>query len=379
MPLLKPTIQLNPTSLTFNAVQGGSNPSSQDVTVKNIGPLGSTLNWSATDNAAWVSESPTSGSLGSGASENTTVSVNITGLTAGTYYATITVSDPNATNDPQTVSVTLVITAPKPTIGLSPTSLTFNAVQGGSNPSSQIVTVTNIGPAGSTLNWTATDDADWLSESPTGGSLASGASEPMTVSVNITGLTAGTYYATITVSDPNATNDPQTVSVTLVVTAPVSENVKLHPDNVLDNTSCSLYLLTALERGKLENSDNSRYTNKYYWGYSFDNSKYIEFRFPDIPAGATVNSVVLKFEWQRTWEVDNARLRIWDGSTWVIRYLTPLPNAGTDRTENIDLKDLYGINTAAKVNGLKIQFQATDGSGAGTSIDWVEVQVNYTP
>lgn len=42
----------------------------------------------------------------------------------------------------------------------------------------------------------------------------------MTVSVNITGLTPGTYGATITVSDPNATNSPQRVRVTLVVRGP---------------------------------------------------------------------------------------------------------------------------------------------------------------
>jgi len=121
--------------------------------------------------------------------------------------------------------VKLVVTPPtKPTIGLSPTSLTFNAVEGGANPPSQTVTVTNTGPAGSTLNWSATDDATWLSESPTSGSLASGASEPMTVSVNITGLVAGTYYATITVSDPNATNNPQTVNVTLVVEPAAGNN-----------------------------------------------------------------------------------------------------------------------------------------------------------
>jgi len=112
----------------------------------------------------------------------------------------------------------LVVTPPQqPTIGLSPTSLTFNAVQGGTNPPSQTVTVSNTGPAGSTLNWSAMDNATWLSESPTSGSLASGNSQPMTVSVDITGLVAGTYNATITVSDPNATNNPQTVSVTLVV------------------------------------------------------------------------------------------------------------------------------------------------------------------
>lgn len=261
---------------------------------------------------------------------------------------------------------------PRPTIGLTPTSLTFNAV--GTNPPSQTVTVANIGAPGSWLNWSATDNAAWLSESPTSGHLASGASEPMTVSVDITGLAAGTYYATITVSDPNATNNPQTVSVTLVV--PVTVN--LHPDNALDTTD-SPYYLKPSDLAKLATSDNDRYESKHDWKNNFDNNEYIEFSFPDIPTGATVDSVVLKFEWQRAGTVDNARLVIWDGSAWRAPYYLSLPAANTDNTVTIDLKAEYGIDTAAEVNALKVRFQATDGGGAKTKHDWVEVQVTYTP
>jgi parallel beta-helix repeat protein len=114
------------------------------------------------------------------------------------------------------VKLTVAVST-KPTIELSPTSLAFNAVQGGTNPLPQTVTVTNTGSVLSTLNWGATDNASWLSESPTSGSLAGAESEPMTVSADITGLAAGTYNATITVSDPNATNSPRTVGVELII------------------------------------------------------------------------------------------------------------------------------------------------------------------
>jgi len=56
-----------------------------------------------TDDAAWLTCSPTSG-IGNGV---VTVSVDPTGLSAGTYTATITVSSTTATNSPQTVNVTL--------------------------------------------------------------------------------------------------------------------------------------------------------------------------------------------------------------------------------------------------------------------------------
>ena len=41
-----------------------------------------------------------------------------------------------------------------------------------------------------------------------------------TVTYSTTGLTTGNYSATITVSDPNATDNPQTISVSLSVLTP---------------------------------------------------------------------------------------------------------------------------------------------------------------
>ncbi len=209
-----PFIQLNPTSLTFNAAPGGPNPSPQDVTVTNGG--GGTLNWSATDNVPWLGETPSGGSLGPSASQTMSVAVDVTGLTAGTYNGTITVTAPGAVNTPQTIPVTLNVTS-VPEIQLTPNTLTFNAPFGGPNPPSQNVQVANVG-GGSMMPWTATDNAPWLSESPTSGG-GPGPDVLMLVSVDVTGLLAGTHTATITVTAPSASNSPQTVFVTLNVSA----------------------------------------------------------------------------------------------------------------------------------------------------------------
>jgi hypothetical protein len=100
-----------------------------------------------------------------------------------------------------------------PTIGVSPTSLSFTATAGGSNPANQTVSITNTG--GGTLNWTASDNASWLTLSPTSGTAPS----TLTASVNITGLAAGTYNGAITISATGATNSPVSVPVTLTVNA----------------------------------------------------------------------------------------------------------------------------------------------------------------
>jgi hypothetical protein len=126
-------------------------------------------------------------------------------------------------------------------------------------------------------------------------------------------------------------------------------------------------------------SDDYRYITKKDWKESFDSNEYVELEFPDItiPSGATISEVLLKFEWQRPATVDNAQLKIYVGTSLIATIsLTPLPYPNTDRTEIINLKS-YGIDTVAEINALKIWFQATDGKGAITQHDWVEVQVTY--
>ncbi len=214
-----PTIGLSTTALSFTGVQGGTNPASQSVTITNSGS--GTLSWSVSDNVNWLSLSPTSGT-GNG---SVTASVNISGLAAGTYNGTITISATGATNTPQTVSVMLTVSAaPTPTIGLSPTSLSFTATQGAANPAAQTVNVTN--PGSGTLTWSASDNASWLTLNTTSGTTTT-ETDPITVSVNTSGLSAGTYNATITISASGATNTPRTVPVTLTVSAPSTTSATL--------------------------------------------------------------------------------------------------------------------------------------------------------
>jgi hypothetical protein len=77
-----------PTSLNFQAVQGGANPASQSVTVSKSNLK--TTNWSASNSASWVLVSPSTGSLAKTA--QVTVTVNTTGLAPGTYSATVAVT-----------------------------------------------------------------------------------------------------------------------------------------------------------------------------------------------------------------------------------------------------------------------------------------------
>ncbi|MGA1792120.1 MAG: DNRLRE domain-containing protein, partial [bacterium] len=101
-----------------------------------------------------------------------------------------------------------------PNLSLNPTSLTFTAIEGGADPADQGFTVTNDG--GGELTYTISDDADWLSVSPTDGTSA-GESDTISVSVNIGGLGVGSHNGTITVNAPGAGNSPAAVHVSLTV------------------------------------------------------------------------------------------------------------------------------------------------------------------
>ncbi len=137
---IPPSLVLGGTSLNFSGTAGGSNPTAQAVTVTNGG--GSTLNWTATSNATWLTVSPASGTAPSSIS----VAPSLSGLTAGTYTGTATVNAPGAGNAPQTVSVTLAVAAAAPpAVTVSSSSLTFSATAGGSNPPTQTVSVSNSG------------------------------------------------------------------------------------------------------------------------------------------------------------------------------------------------------------------------------------------
>ena len=98
-----------------------------------------------------------------------------------------------------------------PDIGISPTSLSFTATQGGGNPVTQTLSISNRG--GGTLNWTAADNATWLTLSRTSGTN----NGVMIVSVVTGATTTGTYNGTITVNTTGAAS--VTVPVTFTVTA----------------------------------------------------------------------------------------------------------------------------------------------------------------
>lgn len=203
-----PILVVSPTVIDKEAAIAGG-PVEILLTISN-GQMGA-MNWSLSDNAAWISASPESGIAVSGSPAKVKLTFDPTDLGLGLHTAELTVSSPTATNSPQTVSVswTLVNAA---AIGVNPTSLDFFAKQNGNSPPSQTLEISNLGPGSMTWSVTCTP-AKWLSCSPNSGTAPS----TLTVEVDSSNSGLGVYNGQISIESNNATNSPKKVPIQLTV------------------------------------------------------------------------------------------------------------------------------------------------------------------
>ena len=255
-----PTIGYDPASFSFSATEGGANPGTQPLQIWNSGAMPTTaMAWSLTDNADWLSLNPTSGSS-SGEHDTVTVSVDISGMTAGDYDATITITADGATNTPQRVPVILTI-GPRPTPSPSPTTSPGGPVgPGGPGVTpTPVVTPTPPGPAvvtsievtpeeasievGETRPFTATATySDGITEDVTAeADWASSNTAVATVDAGLaTGVGAGTIEITATfegISDRAMLN----VSVVLESIAVIPESASLDVGDTQQFTAIATY------------------------------------------------------------------------------------------------------------------------------------------
>jgi hypothetical protein len=143
-----------------------------------------------------------------------------TPTTIGTYSVTIVATD--SINNSGSKIYMVTISAPQGPLQVSPTALTFNASSAGASPASQIITV--ISGNTTSANFTVTEDGgqantpapSWLAVTPSAGITPA----VLTVSVNPSGLSAGSYSGRILVSG-TGTAAPTAVAVTLTVAAAI--------------------------------------------------------------------------------------------------------------------------------------------------------------
>lgn len=149
-----------------------------------------------------------------------------------------------------------------PSIGLSETSKSFSAEQGGEEPPAQAVAVANAGAAtldGLTaeVSYTAGEPTGWLNAELSGTT----APAALTLTATTGGLGLGNYTATVSVASPVAGNSPQAVAVIFAVTQP-PEGL-LYSVSSIGGSLSTINPRTGVGRfvGRLGGSNNSLYTD----------------------------------------------------------------------------------------------------------------------
>ena len=190
---------INPGSVSLGPVSEGY--SSAISTQTSLCTTGSGIvNWTASwdqNGAPWLKLEYSSGQIQAPGQQAITVSALATNLKPSTYTTTITFSSQQSSTT-ETLNVTFTVQTG--CIHTSSQQLTFSGVEGVSDPQEQTLTATNCGVIGTWTTSTSTDNnVNWLSVAPTKGSLNSGATQNVTVTVSNlkTKLSAGTYSGKI--------------------------------------------------------------------------------------------------------------------------------------------------------------------------------------
>ena len=206
-----PTVSLSATSLSFGSVVVGQASASQSVTMTNTGTAALTITSIAvtgSNASSFVFANSCGTSLAAGA--NCTIHGHFAPTASGALTAAITIKD-NASNSPQTI--TLSGTGAAGPVTLSATQLSFPTTAVGSSSSSQSVTMTNTGTATLTITsiaLTGTNASSFAFGNTCGTSLAVGAS--CTIHGHFAPTTAGALTAAVTIND-SAAGSPQTITL----------------------------------------------------------------------------------------------------------------------------------------------------------------------
>jgi len=176
-------VTLDQTAFSFTFITGQAVPAARTVNATSGGvPLGI----KAASSASWLLVTPATTSTPAALS----VSVNPTGLAAGTYQGVITVTGGSSS---ATVNVSLTVSSPSATFSASPSALYLSYTVGGTIPAPTQVRIIST-PAG--VGFSVSPGAAWLQVTPT----TATATAYLSVSIAPAGLTAGTYLTTLTVT-----------------------------------------------------------------------------------------------------------------------------------------------------------------------------------
>ena len=204
----------------------------QSLVLHNSG--GGWISWSAASNQPWLMTTPQQGIFQDG--QNIIVAVSRANLKAGKYEGIITiVSNTGAPLSVQIIMNVLPLFASEIAVSsilqMTPPALSFISTDGGTDPASQNLMISN--PGSQTLNWSLSvsalqdsfnqefssqDDVTWLSADETSGTISPGKNSKINIKIQSKNLLPSVYSALLTFTSGRDTlNAPQAVAVSLTI------------------------------------------------------------------------------------------------------------------------------------------------------------------
>ena len=232
-----PDITLSATTIDFKYIAGTPLPAAQTLNIKSTGTA---LNFTIPAIASqWLSVSVNTGITPAALK----VYVNPTSMASGAYQGTFTVDAPSAVTTSTTVTVTMEISDPTPTLSVNPTTLSFTYVTDQLAPTvAQQVLLTSTG--GAVTSTVVAAGGTWLFATPSGAISLAGIPSGVTVSVNPANLANGSYAGTVKITPSVKTILPITINVSLKVNPGSPDITNLWPLGALVNSPATVVTVT---------------------------------------------------------------------------------------------------------------------------------------
>ncbi len=209
------TPNVSPGSLTFDGGVG------QPIAPKglNLSSAPTSLPYSITTSQGWIGVSPSSGVTGSSGAA-LTVTINPSGLAAGTHTGQIAISLPGGT--PNTINVPVTLNLVSAATDIVPPSITLTGTGQQGAAAVLLGSFSPVGNSAASLGYTITipGSAPWLSATPLSGTTPAN----VQVYANPKDLTPATYNANLQVNLVNGNPASYTIPVSFTVTAPPPVN-----------------------------------------------------------------------------------------------------------------------------------------------------------
>lgn len=204
----QPQLTVSPTSVRDSARAGSDDVRRIEVELLNGGTGDGEYSWEAEDERPWIRVSPRDGTL----PDTMVITLDPEDLDPGTHEGTITITAPGMPDSQVTIAVTFI--AQRAGLLVTPGSLDYSTNVGSGATFDDTLRISNGGNG--PLVWTVRKDRPWV----TLGAVAGAGPGIVPVTINTTGLPAGTHRDEIVVTAPGASGSPKRIDVTVTVFAP---------------------------------------------------------------------------------------------------------------------------------------------------------------